>query len=169
MEKRELHAGPTIIKEAVDFVEEQLLTAGIKEESKTAIILAVVEAIGNLMRHDPHAATAKIALSVSFTSDFVVVDLTDDGPGFAFKRRKMPQLLVEDGRGIPIMLALCDVVSYERRQNQNCLSLCKQVPDLEIVRWSPSLAYSALSAAGANPGSNGRKKYADSSRPGKSR
>jgi anti-sigma regulatory factor (Ser/Thr protein kinase) len=88
--------------------------------------LAVGEAVANVIRHAAKPP-GTFELIVEVNRKTVIATVTDYGPGFSFDSRRMPDPTAVDGRGIPLMHALCDAVEY-RRNYPNELRLLKNLP-----------------------------------------
>ncbi|HLW37697.1 MAG TPA: ATP-binding protein [Candidatus Eremiobacteraceae bacterium] len=115
---------PTI-KEAVEFTNARLRLAHVPKGVAQTVVSAMVEGVGNAIRHAKVGGKPKFVLSVRATNRHVTIEVTDFGPGFSLDGQSMPALLAEGRRGIPIMKALMDAVEYVRSDNGNRLRLKK--------------------------------------------
>ena len=99
------------------------------EEEAAQIELAVGEAVGNVLEH-AHRFDASLPVRVEFRCDdgALQVDVFDHGPGFDMTAVPAldPESLSSDGRGIYIMHALMDEVSYELGASGNRLRMVKR-------------------------------------------
>lgn len=98
------------------------------------IRLVVVEALNNISEHayqnDPNR---DISICLSFTADFVLISISDQGitnlngiePKEQLYSLDDPDSLPEGGFGFMIMHSLMDEISYHTRENVNTLTLKK--------------------------------------------
>lgn len=116
---------PAIVSVAVDHAESKLRAASVDAETASCVVLALIEAIGNVVRY-ASAGHRGFELAVEVTNSDVVVKVVDFGPGFVLTSRPMPDVMAEEGRGIPLMQLLCDRVEYHRSRRRNALVLMKR-------------------------------------------
>ena len=89
-------------------------------DMKQCFLLAVSEAATNAIIHgnrrDPHK---KIYLSVLVNESFLLADITDEGTDGLAKvsRRKVPDILSENGRGVDLIKHYADAVTFEEAAN----------------------------------------------------
>jgi serine/threonine-protein kinase RsbW len=92
-----------------------LAGAGVAQDCRDDIQLALTEACGNVVSHA--ALASQYHIDVSVDQDECVIEVTDDGGGFKPEAVSPPtELLSETGRGLHIVAALVerlDVVSVE--------------------------------------------------------
>jgi serine/threonine-protein kinase RsbW len=86
------------------------------------IVLATHEAVVNAMLHGNQSAeTRLVEVEVQLSADRVVVQVADEGRGFAWRewlergRRRATPADALTGRGILVMAAVMDDVTYEER------------------------------------------------------
>lgn len=114
---------------AIEFTLGFLSAAEVDGEVARTVALAVMEAIGNVIRHSGSPRChPDFELTVAVRRRCVVVEVIDFGPGFRLTRRLMPSAYAEHGRGIALMQELCDSVSYRREAGGNRLTLRKRLP-----------------------------------------
>ncbi|ADK84593.1 response regulator receiver protein [Desulfarculus baarsii DSM 2075] len=85
--------------------------------------LALVEAIMNAMEHgNKWDENKKIHLTVTIGADMFKIVIADEGPGFDPDKLPDPtspeQLLAERGRGVFLMRAIMDEITYNQRGNE---------------------------------------------------
>lgn len=82
---------------------------------------AVVELVGNVMRHAREGDGIRCELDVVVQETVLEATLTDSGlPGnITIRGRELPDEMAESGRGIPLITALVDVVDYSRGEGVN--------------------------------------------------
>lgn len=79
------------------------------------MVLAVGEACSNAVEHG-HNAGSRLTVRATFEDAVLRIEIADDGPGIDETRAPAPLLSTAGtgrGRGIPIMRALMDAVSYQ--------------------------------------------------------
>ena len=116
------------IEQAVHGAARRLRVARVEQETAANVVLAIVEALGNVVRHacKPYEPL-KFDLMLEVKRDYIVVDVIDYGPGFELQPTSMPDPLAESGRGIPLMQRLCDSLEYRRGSRRNHLILRKRL------------------------------------------
>jgi anti-sigma regulatory factor (Ser/Thr protein kinase) len=97
------------------------------------VLLAVIEAIGNVIEH----TAAQYTVSVTANTKQVTIDVTDYGSGFSLEGHSMPAPFAEAGRGIPIMRSLVDSVEYTKGEASNRLRLSKNLVSRTHSRIPP--------------------------------
>ncbi len=96
------------------------------DELSTSVIEACTNAIehGNKLQSD-----TPTRVIFEFTADRFEVQVFDHGPGFKFDTRdfgKFPEdLMQERGRGLYMMSAFCDEISFSRHNGEFCVKLVK--------------------------------------------
>jgi serine/threonine-protein kinase RsbW len=83
-----------------------LAGAGVDEECRDDIRLALTEACTNVIEHADLATTYHVEVSVD--DDQCVIEVTDDGGGFDPKVVKPGDVLDESGRGLQMVAAVVD-------------------------------------------------------------
>jgi serine/threonine-protein kinase RsbW len=88
---------------------------------RIAFETAVVELVGNVMRHAHEGDGVRCQLDVVVQETTLEATLTDSGePGnITIRGRALPDEMAESGRGIPLITALVDVVDYSREEGVN--------------------------------------------------
>lgn len=115
-----------VVDAAVTFAVERLRAGKFSDDVAQALQLAVIEAVGNVVRYAAGRA-CEFSVAVTREGDTAVVEVVDHGPGFKLHRRSMPHALAEGGRGLPLMQRLCDSVEYRTATDGNRLVLRKRV------------------------------------------
>lgn len=80
--------------------------AGIDEDCRHDIRLALTEACANVIKHAEHSTIYHVDVTVE--SDQCVIEVTDDGGGFNPQAVRPGDLLDDAGRGLQIMAAVTD-------------------------------------------------------------
>ena len=115
------------IEQAVHGAARRLRAANVEQETAAGIVLAIIEALGNIARHATQPfEPLKFELMLEVKRGCVVVDVVDYGPGFDLVPAVMPDPLAESGRGIPLMQRFCDSLEYHRGGRVNHLILRKR-------------------------------------------
>src|SRR4030095_2440123 len=86
-----------------------LRTAGVTDECRTDILLALAEACANAVA--PAKATERYRSNVEVDDSECHIEVVDDGPGFDYDPTLLPgevPLLAESGRGLFIIRSLAD-------------------------------------------------------------
>ena len=115
-----------------DFVKSTVLLAGFSKDVSGNIILAVDEAVTNVIKHAYNYSDAgKILVSISFIKNKLSISISDKGTHFNSKLIKDPNLeeYYEQkrvgGLGMFLMKKLMDDVKYSQPQNRNKVTLIK--------------------------------------------
>ncbi len=94
--------------------------------------LALVEAANNIVTHGYGGdCEGTIALSIAVDDCTVTLTLSDTGrpiPSDFFANASLPDAEATHGRGIAIIQACSDSLSYESRNGRNCLVLTRTIP-----------------------------------------
>ena len=116
------------IEQAVHNAARRLRAANVEQETAAGVVLAIIEALGNIARHASHPfEPLKFDLMIEIGRGMIVVDVVDYGPGFELRPVEMPDPLAESGRGIPLMRRFCDSLEYRRGNERNHLILRKRL------------------------------------------
>jgi serine/threonine-protein kinase RsbW len=116
--------------EAARAAEEQVLEAvekeGFRREDTFGIRLSLEEAITNAVKHgNKNDASRHIYIRYAVNSEALRIWVGDDGPGFDPKTVPDPtlpsRLSLPSGRGIMLMRAYMDEVTYNDAGNEVCL------------------------------------------------
>jgi serine/threonine-protein kinase RsbW len=118
------------IEQAIHSAARRLRAANVEQETAAGIVLAIIEALGNIARHATRPfEPLKFELMLEVKRGCVVVDVMDYGPGFDLVPAAMPDPLAESGRGIPLMQRFCDSLEYRRGGGVNHLILRKRLAE----------------------------------------
>ncbi|MDQ1579353.1 MAG: serine/threonine-protein kinase RsbW [Microbacteriaceae bacterium] len=90
---------------------------------------ALVELVGNVICHADNGSGVSCTLSIETADNRIEALLSDTGePGdVELRGRDMPDGLSESGRGIPLIQALVDELTYERDGGLNRWRISKQL------------------------------------------
>jgi anti-sigma regulatory factor (Ser/Thr protein kinase) len=116
----------SVIDAAVNFATERMREQRVDKDSIGALTLALVEAVGNVIRHAAGSAL-EFTVEVGLRQSTAFVSVIDHGPGFQMRPCAMPPALAERGRGVPLMQRLCDSVEYRQANGGNRLILKKRL------------------------------------------
>ncbi|MEE9430748.1 MAG: ATP-binding protein [Melioribacteraceae bacterium] len=115
-----------------DFVKSTALQVGFSKDVSGNIILAVDEAVTNVIKHAYNYSDAgKILVSISFIKNKFSISISDKGTHFNSKLIKDPDLeeyykqKKVGGLGMFLMKKLMDDVKYSQPQNRNKVTLIK--------------------------------------------
>jgi len=116
-------SNPTARTEAERIVVGELESHGFSEETRFSIKLAMEEAVVNAMKHGNNFDESKsVLLRFAFSEDTFYLVVRDEGPGFDFHNLPDPtddsHLALPYGRGIMLMNAYMDKVTYNERGNE---------------------------------------------------
>lgn len=102
--------------------------------------LCLVEAVNNIIEHAYERQKGhKVETIVTLDQDRITLEVFDTGKpmdtslleniDFSFLEADMDDLdnIPEEGRGLPIMKAVMDAISYETENGKNCLTMTKKV------------------------------------------
>jgi serine/threonine-protein kinase RsbW len=89
---------------------------GVAEGCVADILVAVSEASTNVVQHAPTSAHFEVVAVID--GDMCVLKVVDKGPGFAGQPERDSDWEAESGRGISIMRALVDHVSFDTLAGQ---------------------------------------------------
>ena len=90
---------------------------------------ALIELTSNVIRHADSGTGVSCELTVAISADRLEANLQDTGkPGdVELVGRSMPDELAESGRGIPLIQALVDELSYSREGNLNRWRITRKI------------------------------------------
>ncbi len=111
-------------------VEQSCLGFGAHEESATAVVLAVNEAVANVMRHGYEGDTTRpIRIACRRDGEMIEVRICDHGREAEFLSRETlpPDELRVGGRGLFMIRALMDEIEYGREDGRNRMYLRKHL------------------------------------------
>jgi serine/threonine-protein kinase RsbW len=115
-----------VVEAAVTFAAERLRAGKFSDDVAQALQLALLEAVGNVVRHAAGRA-CEFSIAVTRDVDTAVIEVVDYGPGFELHLVQMPEPFAEGGRGLPLMQRLCDSVEYRTASDGNRLVLKKRI------------------------------------------
>jgi anti-sigma regulatory factor (Ser/Thr protein kinase) len=115
-----------VVEAAVRFAASRLRATKVAKDFAGPLEMAVLEAVGNVVRHAAHRA-CEFTIEVMRNDDVAIVEVVDHGPGFDLRPVQMPDAYQECGRGLPLMQSLCDSVEYLPGEDGNRLVLTKKV------------------------------------------
>ncbi len=115
------------IEQAVHSAARRLRAANVEQETAAGVVMAIIEALGNVARHasTPYEPL-RFELVLEIKRGHITIDVVDYGPGFVLTPLAMPEPLAECGRGIPLMRRFCDSLEYRRSGRRNHLILRKR-------------------------------------------
>lgn len=118
------------IEQAVHSAARRLRAAHVEQETAAGVVLAIIEALGNVARHacQPYEPL-KFDLLLEVKRGYIRVDVVDYGPGFELRSTRMPDIMAESGRGIPLMQRFLDSLEYRRGTRRNHLIMRKRYPE----------------------------------------
>lgn len=111
-------------------VEQSCLEFGADEESATAVVLAVNEAVSNVMRHGYEGDTTRpIWIGCRRDGEMIEVRICDHGRAADFLSREPlpPDELRAGGRGVFMIRALMDDIEHQREGGCNRMYLRKHL------------------------------------------
>lgn len=112
-------------------VEQSCLGFGADEEAATAVVLAVNEAVSNVMRHGYEGDTTRpIRIGCRREGEMIEVRVCDHGRAADFLSRELPppEELRVGGRGLFMIHALMDEIEHRREGGCNRMYLRKHLP-----------------------------------------
>ena len=121
---------PRVVESALAYATERLRLCGLSTGSVETFRLALLEAVGNVVRHAAGKAH-DFSISVASRRKNAVVEVVDHGPGFELRSPRMPHAFAEGGRGVPIMQRLLDSVEYRQSADGNRLILKLRIREEE--------------------------------------
>ena len=119
---RNVRVGARIVAECADAME-------LPSEKRHALDLSVSEALANAIKHSSAIGDDGISLKIDAKRDKIVVEVTDNGPGFDFDSVQIPDFPTSkadakpSGYGIYLIKELADEISYVRQDGRNVLTL----------------------------------------------
>ncbi|MCY4187601.1 MAG: ATP-binding protein [Bryobacterales bacterium] len=118
-------------------VGQSCLGFGAREELATAVVLAVNEAVANVMRHGYAGDTEQpIWITCRLAGPVIEVRICDHGieAEFLAQQPPPPDELRVGGRGVFMIRALMDEIEYRREDGRNRLCLRKHLLRQEVGR-----------------------------------
>jgi anti-sigma regulatory factor (Ser/Thr protein kinase) len=125
-------AGPDVATQALDFVADACQAWGVGDAARFDILLAVDEAVSNIVNHGYPAAGGPITLRIWRQARAIHIELVDRGIAFDPATAAAPKLsgpLAQraiGGLGLYLMRQVMDDVRYEHGTRGNVLQLIKQ-------------------------------------------
>jgi len=127
-----LTAGPGVATQALDFVADACRAWGVSDQARFDILLAVDEAVSNIVNHGYGAQGGPITLRIQRQGGDVHIQLIDNGVTFDPTHVAQPELsgpLAQrriGGLGLYFMRQVMDDVRYEHDERGNVLQLIKR-------------------------------------------
>lgn len=131
MMEMEFPADPRIVHEVRQRLEEFLRPCQIGREDVEAVKVALSEACTNAVIHgSPHGAANRVRLRYAIERDRLVVEVSDEGPGFEPDEIELPDPdeWKPSGRGVVLINLLMDDVEYETLPGGTRVRLIKHLP-----------------------------------------
>ena len=132
--KMEVQSGLENLKGVRQFVAQAVLDSGMPQNQVNQIVLAVDEAVANIMRHGyKQQPEGTIEIEVGWNREKIQIVVADYSPGFDLHLVENPDLQkhVAEGKrsglGIYLMRKIMDQISYQRGE-KNVLTLTKFFP-----------------------------------------
>jgi serine/threonine-protein kinase RsbW len=125
-----------------------LREAGVTDDCSTAIEVALSEAATNVVRHSGEGDEYEVAVSV--TAEHCTIRVVDTGRGFDFASLGgvAPEPTAEQGRGMQLMHALVDQVTFESKPEAGTIVRLEKRLQLEdaapMQRFSAGIDQRAL-------------------------
>lgn len=101
-----------------------LVDLGVSDDDIGDVELILTEACANVVRHAAGTSVYRVDVAVGRDSCEIVV--TDDGPGFAMEEVERSRSWAEHGRGLTLMGALADTVTFSEREGAHVVRLEKR-------------------------------------------
>ncbi len=115
------------------FVEGALKNLDLAEESRQGFMMAVDEALTNVISYAYGGGPGDITINIRFNARSVSVELVDAGKEFDPTQQQVPDFNVPieerkiGGMGIPLMRNFTDGISYYRKDGRNHFVLTKNI------------------------------------------
>lgn len=105
------------IKKVRSFLEDVFMKLNLEKVHFNRIFLCLSEAVNNAIVHGNQCVSCRnVSISVSYTNNFLTIEISDEGTGFNIELVKDPtlseNLKKESGRGIFLMKNICDDVLF---------------------------------------------------------
>ena len=112
-------------------IQEFARESGFPEQDAQAIVLAVCEAVGNVLKHSYKGDTERtFSLACRSGEGDLELEIRDVGP--PFEPQKVPNLRPDEvrpgGRGLFLMREIMDEVEHSRVNGENVVTLRKRIP-----------------------------------------
>ena len=112
-------------------IQEFARESGFPEQDAQAIVLAVCEAVGNVLKHSYKGDTERtFSLACRSGEGDLEFEIRDVGP--PFEPQKVPNLRPDEvrpgGRGLFLMREIMDEVEHSRVNGENVVTLRKRIP-----------------------------------------
>ena len=104
--------------------------AGFEAKDRHALLVAVSEAVSNVMKHSYHGdSDRKLSLACQVVDGEIEICIKDDGEAFDPKAKELlpPEEVRPGGRGVYLMKEIMDEVEYWRDGATNCVRMKKYV------------------------------------------
>jgi serine/threonine-protein kinase RsbW len=123
---------PACVDLALDLLQDLWDEAGrVAEEDRTAVEIATVEVMANIVQHTVSADPLDVTLRVAVHPDRVEARFVDTGDRVHVEASprdaQMPEALQEGGRGLALAGTVLDEISYTREGPTNCWLLVRRL------------------------------------------
>jgi serine phosphatase RsbU (regulator of sigma subunit)/anti-sigma regulatory factor (Ser/Thr protein kinase) len=131
------NAAAESLDEIRQFVQSALLTTGLNKKAIAGLLLAVEEAVSNIIRHGYLYGPGRFRLRIRATRRLVTLTLHDNGRAYEVNWDDKPDAhkLAETGRrgglGLLLIRKVTDAVDYKRIGDENILTMTKYLGPVE--------------------------------------
>ena len=131
------------VNKAEDMTDKIAAQAGIDEDTRSGVSMAVREAMINAILHgNKYAPDKRVSLTFEQNGQELIVTITDEGRGFVPEEVPDPlapeNLLKQSGRGIFLMRAFMDEVRFRKLEPGTEITLIKRLQDNDLGRQEAS-------------------------------
>jgi serine/threonine-protein kinase RsbW len=122
------------VNKAEEMADQMAAQAGLDEDTRSGVSMAVREAMINAILHgNAYAADKRVNLTFEQSGRDLVITIVDEGRGFIPDEVPNPlapeNLLKESGRGIFLMRAFMDEVRFRKLEPGTEITLIKRLPE----------------------------------------
>jgi serine/threonine-protein kinase RsbW len=122
------------VNKAEEMADQIAAQAGLDEDTRSGVSMAVREAMINAILHgNAYAADKRVNLTFEQSGRDLVITIVDEGKGFIPDEVPNPlapeNLLKESGRGIFLMRAFMDEVRFRKLEPGTEITLIKRLPE----------------------------------------
>ena len=122
------------VNKAEEMADQMAAQAGLDEDTRSGVSMAVREAMINAILHgNAYAADKRVNLTFEQSGRDLVITIVDEGKGFIPDEVPNPlapeNLLKESGRGIFLMRAFMDEVRFRKLEPGTEITLIKRLPE----------------------------------------
>ncbi len=131
------------VNKAEEMADKVAAQAGIDEDTRSGVSMAVREAMINAVLHgNNYDAAKRVNLTLEHNEKELIVTITDEGHGFVPEEVPDPlapeNLLKESGRGIFLMRAFMDEVRFRKLHPGTEIILIKRLQSSDLDRQEAS-------------------------------